>query len=89
MSALILAVESDCKNETFNISSEHTLTIKQLADTVKEFYDSNSKLIPVNREKYFPNRGSLNINKVKTVLGYQRQFDFYQALEKIDADTIY
>jgi len=89
VSALILAVESDCKNETFNISSEHTLTIKQLADTVKEFYDSNSKLIPVNREKYFPNRGSLNINKVKTVLGYQRQFDFYQALEKIDADTIY
>lgn len=89
VSALVLAVESDCKNETFNISSEHTLTIKQLADTVKEFYNSNSKLIPVNREKYFPNRGSLNINKVKTVLGYQRQFDFYQALEKINADTIY
>ena len=87
--ALTLAVESDCTNETFNISSEHTLTIQQLADNIKNHYNSTSKLIPVNREKYFPNRGSLNINKIKTVLGYKRTYDLFQALEKIDAHTIY
>lgn len=87
--ALSLAIESDCVNETFNISSGHTLTINQLAEIIKEFYHSESKLIPVNREKYFPNRGSLNIDKIQNVLGYQRQHDLHQALEKIDADTIY
>ena len=86
---LELAIESDCKNQTFNISSEQTLTIKQLADIVVEHYNSTSKLIPVNREKYFPNRGSLVIEKIKTMLGYERRFDLHQALEKIDADTIY
>ena len=87
--ALSLAIDSDCVNETFNISSGHTLTINQLAEIIKEFYHSESKLIPVNREKYFPNRGSLNIDKIQNVLGYQRQHDLHQALEKIDADTIY
>lgn len=86
---LKLAIESDCKNETFNISSEHTLTIKQLADIVKEHYNSASKLIPVNRAKYFPNRGSLIIDKIKNKLGFARKFDLYQALDKMDANTIY
>ena len=87
--ALILSIESDCANETFNISSGHTLTIKQLGEVVIEHFKSSSKLIPVNREKYFPNRGSLNIQKVQNVLGYQRKYDLYQALEKIDANSIY
>ena len=86
---LELAIESDCKNQTFNISSGQTLTIKQLADIIVEHYNSTSKLIPVNREKYFPNRGSLVIDKIETMLGYERRFDLHQALEKIDADTIY
>jgi len=86
---LKLAIESDCKNETFNISSEQTLTIKQLADIVVEHYNSTSKLIPVNREKYFPNRGSLVVEKIKTMLGYERKFDLHQALKAIDADTIH
>lgn len=86
---LELAIESDCKNQTFNISSGQTLTIKQLADIIVEHYNSTSKLIPVNREKYFPNRGSLVIDKIETMLGYKRRFDLHQALEKIDADTIY
>ena len=87
--ALTLAIESDCKNETYNISSEHTLTIKQLADIIKEHYNSSSTLIPVNREKYFPNRGSLVVDKIKHHLGYKRRFDLHQALGQINADTIY
>lgn len=87
--ALVQSVESDCANETFNISSGHTLTIKQLGEIVIEHYKSSSKLIPVNREKYFPNRGSLNINKVQNILGYKRKYDLFQALEKIDPNTIY
>lgn len=87
--ALVQSIESDCANETFNISSGHTLTIKQLGEIVIEHYKSSSKLIPVNREKYFPNRGSLNINKVQNILGYKRKYDLFQALEKIDPNTIY
>jgi len=87
--ALTLAVESDCRNETYNISSEHTVSIKQLAEIVCEHYNSNSKLIPVSREKYFPNRGSLKIDKIKNMLGYQRKFDLFKALEVLQPDTIF
>lgn len=87
--ALILSIESDVANETFNISSGHSLTIKQLAETIKDHFVSESKLIPVNREKYFPNRGSLSIKKIQNVLGYKRKFDLFQALEKIDPSTIF
>ena len=86
---LKLAIESDCKNETFNISSEQTLTIKQLGDIIVQHYNSTSKLIPVDREKYFPNRGSLVVDKIKNMLGYERKFDLHQALETIDANTIH
>lgn len=87
--ALSLGIESDIKNETFNISSGHTLTIKQLAEIIIEHYKSTSKLIPVNREKYFPNRGSLKIEKVQNVLNYQRKFDLFEALQVLDPSTIF
>lgn len=87
--ALVLSIESNCANETFNISSGHTLSIKQLGEAVIDHYNSDSKLIPVNREKYFPNRGSLNINKIQSLLNYKRQYDLFQALEKIDPQTIH
>jgi len=87
--ALTLSIESDVGNETFNISSGHSLTIKQLAEIIKNHFVSESKLIPVKREKYFPNRGSLSIKKVQNVLGYKRKFDLFQALENIDPSTIY
>ena len=89
VTSIDLAIDSDVTNETFNISGEHSLSIKQLAETIKQHYDSKSTLVPVNREKYFPNRGSLNIQKIKNLLGYKRKFDFFQALEKIDEYSIY
>jgi len=87
--AIELACESDCSNQTFNISSGHTLTIKQLGEIIIDFYNSSSKLVPVNREKYFPNRGSLNIGKIKNILGYQRKYDLFTALEQLDPNTIF
>ena len=89
VTALTLATTTDTKNETFNISSGHTVSIKQLAEIITKHYNSTSKLIPVNREKYFPNRGSLSIDKIQTVLGYERKYDLFQALEQIDPKTIY
>mgnify|MGYP003123919909 FL=1 len=87
--AIVLSLESDINNETFNISSEHTLSIKQLAEIIVKHYDSKSKIVPVSREKYFPNRGSMNIKKIKNVLGYQRKYDLFKALEHLDPSTIY
>ena len=87
--AIVLSLESDINNETFNISSEHTLSIKQLAEIIVKHYDSKSKIVPVSREKYFPNRGSMSIKKIKNVLGYQRKYDLFKALEHLDPSTIY
>ena len=87
--AMQLSIESNVDNETFNVSSEHTVTLKQLAEHIVSYYKSNSKMIPVSREKYFPNRGSLKIDKLKNLLKYERQFDLHKALEHLDADSIY
>ena len=87
--AMQLSIESDVDNETFNVSSEHTVTLKQLAEHIVSYYKSNSKMIPVSREKYFPNRGSLKIDKLKNLLKYERQFDLHKALEHLDAGSIY
>ena len=85
--AVELSLREEVKNETFNISSEHTLTIKEIAESIVKFYKSNSKIIPVSREKYFPNRGGLNIAKIKA-LGYKSKFDLTKALEDLNYDTI-
>jgi len=87
--SLQLVIEGDADNETFNISSGHTLTLKQIAEHIVDYYKSDSKIIPVSREKYFPNRGSLKIDKIKNMLNYERKFDLTKALEDIDANTIY
>ena len=89
VNAIGLAINSDVVNETFNISSEHILSIKQLAEIIKEHYFSKSTLIPVSREKYFPNRGSLQITKIKNILGYERKFDLFKALEHLEPTTIF
>ena len=87
VNAVDLSLNKEIKNETFNISSEHTLTIKEIAESITKFYNSKSKIIPVNREKYFPNRGRLNIEKIKAK-GYSSQFDLRKALKDINHTTI-
>jgi len=87
VNAVDLTLNKEIKNETFNISSEHTLTIKEIAESITKFYNSKSKIIPVNREKYFPNRGRLNIEKIKAK-GYSSQFDLPKALKDINHTSI-
>ena len=76
-------------NEGFLLTREDILpfTIKKIAESVVDFYNSKSKVLPVNREKYFPNRGALNITKLKSI-GYSSKFDLKEALEDINYDTI-
>ncbi len=85
--AVNLMLNDTVANETFNISSEQTFTIKKIAETVVDFYNSKSKILPVNREKYFPNRGALNISKIKS-FGYTSKYNLKQALEDLNPDTI-
>ena len=89
VNALQLVIEGNADNETFNISSEHTLTLKELAEQIAKHYNSTSKMIPVSREKYFPNRGSLKINKIKDKLNYNSKFNLEGALANIDPNTIH
>jgi len=87
--AIKLSIESDVIDETFNVSSGVMTDIKSLASDIKNYYDSASRLLPVNREKYFPTRGYFKINKAKELLGYDPQYDLIKALKEIDADTIH
>ena len=87
--AIKLAIESNVINESFNVSSGVMTDVKTLAHDIKDYYDSISKLIPVNREKYFPTRGYFKIDKAKELLGYDPQYNLIKALKEINADTIH
>jgi nucleoside-diphosphate-sugar epimerase len=87
--AIKLSIENEIKNETFNISSGYLTDIKTLAIDIKNYYDSASSLVPVNREKYFPTRGNFYIEKAQNILGYKPQYDLVKALKEIDVDTIH
>ncbi len=79
-----LILVSDSKKsfcETFNISYGKGVSIKDLALTIKQFIP-NTKIIEGTILPYRPNRGSLDINKAKTLLGYKPEFDIYSGVKK-------
>lgn len=61
------------RNEIFNITHGQSRTIKELAEIVlKQF--PNTRVQRVERDKLMPFRGTLNVNKAKTLLGYAPSF---------------
>jgi len=67
---LILTIEKkNAINETFNLTYGESRTIGEMAGIIKEnFNNINIKYIP--KDSLTPNRGTLNIDKAKDLLGY-------------------
>ena len=73
--------EQKCFNETFNITFGNSRKINELAEVLKsEFKDV--KIDYKNKEKFVPERGTLNNDKAKTILGFNPKYSIEEGYIK-------
>jgi len=70
---IILTIENEgAINETFNLTYGEAHTIGELAEILKDHFDDiNIKYIP--KDNLTPDRGTLNVDKARKILGYKPQ----------------
>lgn len=62
-------------NNTFNMTRGVSRTLLEAARLIVSIVGSDSAIITKNKDKNFPSRGALSINKAQDLLGYTPQFD--------------
>ncbi len=71
---VILTIENkNSINETFNLTFGEARTIGEMAEILKESFDG-IKINYTSKDKLTPDRGTLNIDKAKRLLGYNPNF---------------
>ncbi|PKP22328.1 MAG: hypothetical protein CVU05_04460 [Bacteroidetes bacterium HGW-Bacteroidetes-21] len=78
---LTLTIDNEAAiNHTFNISRGESRSIKDLAETLSSIVPATT--IELSEAKPFrPNRGAMNVDKAKKMLGYNPQFDLTKGIE--------
>lgn len=71
----------EAKNEIFNITYGKGRKLNELADIIKNSFP-NSKLVYKKRDNLMPMRGTLNIDKAKTKIGFEPDFPIERGLEQ-------
>ncbi len=83
---LIQGIYKSCINENsinqiFNITYGNSRKLSELADLVKSEFP-NVKINYVGRDKFMPERGTLNINKAKRLIGYSPKYNLEEGYIK-------
>ncbi len=79
---IILTCEnSNAINETFNLTFGDAKKVNELLEILKEEF-SNVKVKYIPKEKFVPERGTLNISKAKKVLGYNPSYPISKGYKK-------
>lgn len=81
---LFLATKKEeAKNEVFNITYGQGRSLKELAGIIKQHFP-HVKIIekPISSEDRRPSRGTLDITKAKTMLGYQPRVSLEEGVKK-------
>ena len=66
-------INENSKNQTFNITFGNSRKLSELADLVKSEFPK-VKINYVGKEKFMPERGTLNIDKAKKLIDYSPQY---------------
>jgi len=73
---------SDTKNTSFNITYGNAKTLYEAAQLVIKVTNSKSKIIDTGKNLLYPDRGTLNIDRAKTLCGYMPKVDLETGLRK-------
>ena len=69
------------KNNTYNITKSHSVTLEQAAEMVVGLVGKGSINIK-DKDADFPSRGALNIDRARTILGYDPKVDVEEGFQK-------
>ena len=67
-------------NKTFNITKSHSVSLLEAAEMIVKIVGSGT-IETRDRDLDFPTRGALNIDRAKTILGYDPKVDVEQGFE--------
>ena len=67
-------------NKTFNITKSHSVSLLEAAEMIVEIVGKGT-IETCDRDLDFPTRGALNIDRAKTILGYDPKVDVAQGFE--------
>jgi len=69
-----------CKNMVFNITKSHSVTLLEAAEMIVKIVGQGT-IETQGRDENFPTRGALNIDRAKTILGYDPKVDVEEGFQ--------
>jgi nucleoside-diphosphate-sugar epimerase len=75
------ALEVGAANNTYNITKSHSVSLLQAAQMVVDIV-GNGSIEVRNKDADFPSRGALNIDRARTILGFDPKVDVREGFEK-------
>lgn len=69
------------RNNTYNITKSHSVSLLEAAEMIVKIVGSGTIEVR-DKDADFPSRGSLNIDRAKTILGFDPKVDVEQGFEK-------
>jgi UDP-glucose 4-epimerase len=69
------------KNNTYNITKSHSVTLLEAAEMIVEIV-GKGKIEVKDKDADFPSRGALNIDRARTILGYDPKVDVEEGFQK-------
>ena len=74
------ALEAGAANNTFNITKSHSVSLLQAAEMIVKIVGSGSIEVK-DKDADFPSRGALNIDRARTILGFDPRVDVEQGFQ--------
>jgi len=69
------------RNSTYNITKSHSVSLLEAAEMIVEIVGSGT-IEQRDRDQDFPSRGALNIDRARTILGFDPKVDVREGFEK-------
>ena len=76
------ATHPNATNETFNITRGHARSLVDAGNIINDILGSKSPISIIEQNIKYPTRGTLDINKAKTLLNYNPTIDIEQGLRQ-------
>jgi len=70
-----------CRNMTFNITKSHSVSLLEAAEMIVKIVGKGTIEVR-DKDADFPSRGALNIDRAKTILGYDPKVDVEEGFQK-------
>ena len=70
-----------CRNMTFNITKSHSVSLLEAAEMIVKIVGQGTIEVR-DRDADFPSRGALNIDRARTILGYDPKVDVEEGFQK-------